>query len=146
MTPGPIPKRSTERTRNNKTGEDGLEIKRGVAQPYEWTDPSFDWEKPIQRYYESFQKSGMAAYFQQTDVEQLWMACEWMNRQWASGRPSAMILQEAMKMTDGLGATEGERRRLKIELDKPKVDDSADKYDAKITDIRDRLSQSASNQ
>lgn len=146
MSRGPIPKRASERTRNNKTGEDGLEIVRGVALPYEWTDPSFDWEQPIQRYYLSFQKSGMAAFFQQTDVEQLWMACEWMNRQWASGRPSAMILQEAMKMTDGLGATEGERRRLKIELDKPKVDDSADKYDAKITDIRDRLSQSASNQ
>ena len=146
MSRGPIPKRSEERTRRNKTGDDGLEIVRGEALPYEWTDPSFDWEKPIQRYYLSFQKSGMAAYLQQTDVEQLWLACELLDRQFKSGRPSAMLVGEAMKMTDGLGATEGERRRIKIELDKPKVDDSADKYDAKITDIRDRLSQSASNQ
>ena len=120
---GPTPKRASERTRNNKTGEDGLEIKKGVAQPYTWTDPSFDWEKPIQRYYMSFQKSGMAAYLQQTDVEQLWLACEFLDRQFKSGRPSAMLVGEAMKMTDGLGATEGERRRIKIELDAPKESD-----------------------
>lgn len=144
MSRGPIPKRASERTRNNKTATDGLELVKGDALPYTWTDPSFDWEKPVQRYYMSFQQSGMAAYYQQTDVETLWMACEWMNRQYASGRPSAMILGEVNKMLDGLGATEGERRRLKIELEKPKEEDDGSEKLAAVTDIQDRLKSASS--
>lgn len=133
-----IPKRSDERTRTNKTGSDGIALKKGVALDYSWTEPSWDWEEPVRRYYLSFQESGMQAYFQQTDVEQLWLACQFLNQVYTSGRPSAMILSEAMKMMQGLGATEGERRQLKIELEKEAIE-SVDTKEAKVTELKNRL-------
>lgn len=142
---GPIPARSTERTRRNKTGEDGIELKKGTALEYKWTPPGEDWPDFIARYYSSFQKSGMQAYFQQTDIEQLWLSCQMMADQFKTGRPSAMMIGEALKLLEGLGATEGERRRMKIELEVEREDDSAEE-DAKmaaVTSITDRLAKSA---
>jgi hypothetical protein len=127
--PGPMPKRSEERTRRNKTGEDGLSVKKGVALPYQWQEPGEDWDPRIVTFYESFKDSGMQAYYQQTDVSVLWLACDLLSSQvMSSGRPSAMMLAECMKMLDGLGITEGERRRIKIELDTPQVQE----VDAKV--------------
>lgn len=139
---GPIPKRSEERTRRHATGKDGIEIKKGIAQEYSWTKPGEDWPDFIVRFYESFSSSGMAAYYQQSDVEQLWMSCEMLARQFETGRPSAMMVAEAIKLLDGLGATEGERRRMKIELEAEKESDE-DAKDAVVTDIQSRLRSSA---
>lgn len=132
---GPIPQRSTERTRRNKTGEDGLEIKKGVALPYEWVEPNPEWPEFLTDYFESFKESGMQAYFQQTDVAQLYMACEILSQQFNTGRPSAMMVAEAFKLLDGLGATEGERRRIKIELEEPGAGEVEE--DAKVTHLAD---------
>src|SRR5699024_3449099 len=79
---------------------------------------------------------------QQSDVEQLWMSCEMLARQFETGRPSAMMVAEAIKLLDGLGATEGERRRMKIELEAEKESDE-DAKDAVVTDIQSRLRSSA---
>lgn len=139
---GPLPKRSAERTRRNTTGEDGIEVKRGVALPYTWTAPSEDWPVFITEYYNSFQESGMQAYFQQTDVAQLWMACQLLAEEWEKPRRSAMVMAEAFKLLQGLGATEGERRRIKVELETPKVQE----VDAKVVAMesaRERLQNSA---
>lgn len=140
---GPIPKRSEARTRVNKTGEDGIALKKGVALSYSWPEADTDWHPWVADFYGSFQQSGMQAYFQQTDVAALQLACRLLNREVVEkGRPSAMFLAETMKMLDGLGITEGERRRIKIELDQPTVQE----VDAKVVALqaaRSRLKQSA---
>lgn len=121
---GPIPKRSEARTRRNKEGEDGIALKKGLALPYHWPEPDEDWHPWVVDFYGSFKESGMQAYYQTTDVAALQLACRLINREVVSkGRPSAMFLAECLKMVDGLGITEGERRRIKIELDTPTVQD-----------------------
>ena len=140
---GPMPKRSEERTRRNKEGEDGIALKKGIALPYEWKAPGENWDPRVVEFYDSFKESGMQAYYQQTDVAVLWLACDLLSSQVVNhGRPSAMMLAECMKMLDGLGITEGERRRIKIELDTPQVQE----VDAKVVAMesaRERLKNSA---
>lgn len=141
---GPIPKRSNERTRRHKAGKDGIEIKKGEALEWEWVEANEEWPDYVQEYYNAFQQSGMKMYFQQTDVRQLYLACEMMAQQFNTGRPSAMMIAEAFKLLDGLGATEGERRRMKIELEKyVEPEDDSGKRMAQVTNINDRLNQSS---
>lgn len=143
MSPGPIPSRSDERTRRNKTGEDGIELKKGVAQSYTWSHSGPDWDEATKDFYFSFRKSGMSAYFQQTDVQWLWLACDELARYRAMGKQSAMLLSSIIQMVAGLGATEGERRKLKIELDIPVDEESTQSRDSKVANIQDRINKRA---
>lgn len=141
--PGPIPKRSEERTRRNAAGEDGIELKKGEAQPYSWTRADPDWDEPTRDFYYSFRKSGMAAYFQQTDVQWLWLACDELARYRAMGKQSAMLLGSIIQMLNsGFGITEGERRRLKIELDVPQEAES-DEVNDKVVQAKNRFQKPA---
>lgn len=139
---GPLPKRDAERTRTNSTFEDGIALKKGVALPYEWREPDPDWDPKIIDYYNSFRESGMAAFYQSTDVATIWLACEIYSRQFATGRPSAMMWAEASKMMAGIGATEGERRRMHIELEAEK-EEGPDLKVVAMDSARERLQNSA---
>lgn len=136
--PGPIPKRSSERTRTNQAGEDGITLKKGVALDYYWPEPSEEWPEIVVDFYDSFKESGMQAFYQQTDIAQLRMACQLLSEEWGKPRRSAMIMAEAFKLLQGLGATEGERRQMKIELDKPVVEE-VETRQAKVASIKSRL-------
>lgn len=144
-TRGPLPSRSDQRTRRNKTGEDGLEIKKGEATPTRWPQAGKDWEQPIKDLYYGARKSGMSAYYQQSDIQWLWLACQELNDYRNSSRRSAMQLQAALSMfSEGLGLTEGSRRRLKIELELPSEGDEVDEVAEKVVDMKSRLKQKKS--
>ncbi|MDS2171620.1 hypothetical protein Q7C18_02810 [Nesterenkonia sp. CL21] len=137
---GPMPKRSEERTRRNKTTEEGLELKKGEALPYYWRDPDPEWDEAIINFYESFAESGIAAFYQQTEVEWLWLACRELNDYRDSPRRSAMQLQAVLSMFSAdLGITEGARRRMAIELDAPKEEERVEDMDSKVASMMDRL-------
>lgn len=144
---GPIPKRSDERTRRNKEGKDGLEVKKGVAHPWQWEEPDPEWHPEIIKYYNAFRHTGMSAYYQQTDVAQLRLACYLLSEEMNKSRVSAVQFANALGLLEGLGATEGERRRMKIELEEAHDEDleqaAKDAVEAKVTDIRDRLNKAA---
>lgn len=142
MSPGPIPKRSTERTRRNAQGEDGLTVKKGEALPYAWPEPNPEWDEVVTDFYNSFKLSGMAYYYQQTDVQWIFIGCEEMHK-YRTGRGSAMHLQAILSIfNQDLGVTEGSRRKIKIELDKPE-DDAPDVEGEKMIDINQRLKKRA---
>lgn len=140
---GPIPKRSEARSRNNKTGEDGIALRKGTALPYEFPDADEDWHQWTKDFYDSFRTTGMTAYFQATDVAALQLACRLLDREVVNkGRPSAMFMAECMKMLDGLGITEGERRRIKIELE-PEREEGPDLKVVAMEDAKARLKHAA---
>lgn len=139
MTRGPIPKRSDERTRRNKQGEDGIAIKKGEATDTFWPEPDEDWQEAIKDLYHGARQSGMSAYYQQSDIQWIWLACQEFNDYRQSTRRSAVHLQAALSMfSEGLGLTEGARRRIKIELDKPS-DEEVVTTAEKVVDMQDRL-------
>ena len=119
---GPTPKRSDERTRRNATGEDGIALKKGVALPFQWEEPGAEWDVAVKRLYLSLGESGMAAYYQQTDADYAWLICDEFSEYRKSPRKSAVMFAGLISSLSGLGLTEGERRRIHIELDAPQAE------------------------
>lgn len=116
--PGPVPKRSDRRTRRNKENAAGLSVKRGVAVGVvEWYPPDEGWVEPVRRMYESFRQSGMAAFFEQSDLSLIWVACEGLQAWYDGGKKSAAQFDFVTGLLRQLGANEGERRRMQIELE-----------------------------
>lgn len=139
MSPGPIPKRSEERTRRNKENEAGIEVKKGEATTTTWPHAGVDWEKPIKDFYYGLKKSGMSNFYQQAEIQWAWIACDELNGYRQNGG-GAMKLQAVLSMfSQGLGVTEGDRRRMQIELEfpKPEVEDEVDR---KRREMQERLS------
>lgn len=136
---GPMPKRSEERTRRNKEGEDGIALRKGEALSFYWRDPSSDWDEATTNFYMSLRAGGMNAYYQQSDVEYAWLVCDEFNRYRSGSGRSAVMFASLVASLSGLGITEGERRRIHIELDVPVEDNVRDAGVIAIEEWRQKL-------
>lgn len=112
-----MPERSDLRVRRNKP-EDGIEITKGTAMGFSgWPQPGEDWDDSVVRFYNSFKHSGIVSYYEATDVEMIWQACDELNVHRNEGKRSAMRFDVLMKHLSAFGATEDGRRRMRIELE-----------------------------
>ena len=125
--PGPPPKRSSQRRRQNKSGEvekaasDGAV--RGPDLPGEHSDQAVRW-------YEALRRSGQAQWFEPSDwaaAELVVLAIDEFVR-----KPSAFMFGQLMSAQSPLLVTEGDRRRLRVELERGEVEESADVVDADV--------------
>lgn len=119
---GPIPKRTEERTRRNKHTESGAsnEVSKGVATSVSWPKADEAWDDFTKDWYNGLKKSGMSAYYQQSDVAMARIIANEMSIYQNETRRSSMMFAALMTAMTGLGVTEGERRRMRIELEAPK--------------------------
>ena len=118
--PGPMPKRSEERTRRNKTNESGLELKKGHAHSYKrWPKPDKDWHPRVQEWFTALGNSGMEAFYEESDIATAKVIADGLD-QWYK-KPSALMFDFVLKHMAPLGVTEGERRRMRIELETPEI-------------------------
>lgn len=140
--PGPVAKRTEERTRTNKTTESGAsnEVSKGEALPFKWPPAPRTWHKMARDWYEGLRDSGMAAYYQQSDVAQAVVIANELSEYLtnAGERRSSMMFAAIMTAMTGLGVTEGDRRRMRIELEVSKVQEDPASVTA-IKDYKDRL-------
>lgn len=114
MAHGNIPKRSDQRIRRNKP--EGVQVSKGTARGFSsWPVASSEWDESVVRLYNSFRNSGMVDYYEETDVEMIWQACDQMHHH-RTGKRTAQSFDFLMKHLSLLGATEAERRRMRIEL------------------------------
>jgi hypothetical protein len=88
--------------------------------------------------YESFRLSGQAVYYTASDWTTLALVCRHIMA--TMRKPSAMMLANVLHGLSLLGATEGDRRRIKIELERGDIDDRSPEDYAAVTDIKDFLS------
>lgn len=122
---GPMPKRSTERSRGEKPVVAGdLSVSKGTALPVKWPAASKDWDPMAKDWFNSLKKSGINAYYQQSDIETArFLANEMSNYLGTSAaRRSSQMFAAIMAGMTALGATEGDRRRMRIELESPRPD------------------------
>lgn len=152
-TRGPVGKRDEERRRRNKDGVEtttvdiaeltNLEVIIPVADP--------DWEELTISYWESFSRSGQAIFYEPSDWMTAYMLMEVLDR-WLKPqdirvgeyRPGAQeggeveytfekkivpipgnVLSSILKGLTSLMATEGDRRRLSVELERRKAREAA---------------------
>jgi hypothetical protein len=136
-TRGPVPKRSTQRRRVNKP-EVAVVTATAGARPVQ--PPTVEgWHPMAAAWYESLGRSGQCRFYEASDWAQAVIAAEIVSRLLHAGRVSAPLLAAWLSMSTGLLTSEGDRRRMRIELERGEVDENAERADAVVTDIAARL-------
>ncbi len=140
---GPNPKRSDQVRRRN-AGEDGIPVtevprlnERVEAPPLGFVthELAMDW-------YESLAESAQAAYFEPSDWHAARITAMELGRMLNAGKPSGQLFAALWTATGDLLSTEGQRRRLRFEIDRaPAEEDDSD--DAAIIDLAERLGATA---
>lgn len=137
-TRGPVPKRSDQRRRENKP-EIALATAAASRQA-RIPAASRDWHPLARDMYRSLKSSGQSAFFEPSDWQAARLAAEATSRMLKAERFSAVLLSAVDGMWSRLLMTEADRRRLRIELAKPKADDDAVAAVTALDGFRKRLS------
>ena len=112
----PIPKRSEVRRRNNKVP--GLERAEGApAVPVPNVDPS--WHPMAKDWFRSLKRSGQSRFYEPSDWQYARFVAQMMSSCLES--PNAAIFRAVVDATAPLMATEGQRRRMRLELIRPEA-------------------------
>ena len=124
-----IPNRSEDLARpRERKGGTVNPVTKGEMFPVTIPEPDPNWHPIAYGIYESFRTSGQSAYMQDTDWWLLWSVCEDMsmyknpsvNRDGEEyHKRSGQMLDVIMRALGSLLATEGDRRRVRIELQAP---------------------------
>lgn len=120
--PGPVPKRSDQR-RNRVTSDEGL-TKLEVANPtYDAPAPNPEWHWIAKDWYQSLIDSGQAHYYQPSDWATAVILAESLSHEFKRADDpetrkgiSPMMMQAFFSEAGNLLTTEGQRRRLRLEL------------------------------
>jgi hypothetical protein len=120
---GPAPQRSDQRRRRNKVDIDRAPV--DTDQVYGPDAP--EWLSGLAlEWYESLRTSGQAIYYTDSDWAAALIVARAIER--FDERPSAHMLTAILSGLGSLAATEGDRRRLRIELERqqgPDADEQA---------------------
>lgn len=137
-TRGPVPKRSDQRRRANK---DDIPVSVGTgARQAKAPAADRNWHPIAKGLYWSLAKSGQAEFFEPSDWQVARLAAEATTRMLTAERFSAVLLAAVDSMWSKLLMTEADRRRLRIELARPKEDPDAAAAVSFLYDARNRLS------
>lgn len=127
----PLPKRTTEllghRSKAELEAVTKVEIRGGVKIPAanpRWHDIAHD-------LYAASIQSGQTRWYEPTDWVMLQLACDELT-DYLNGRRSGMKLQILLQLLSSLMVTEGDRRRLRMEVDRHQVVDSSDAEAAEL--------------
>lgn len=128
---GPIGEREDNLARpRERRGSDEQAAKRGQLQPItiDW-QPDEEWSEFTRNVWYSASASGMADFYQDTDYAELWFICQELDRyvkpkvNTKSGelwfKQSPEMVKALLTGLSNLGFTEGDRRRIRVELDAP---------------------------
>lgn len=111
--PGPVPKRSDQRRRENKTP--GLEKASAGSKP-RIPSASKNWHPTAKRWWASLKVSGQSEFYEQSDWAQGYFAAEIMSGILYADKPSAPMVAQFLSISQELLVTEGARRRARLEL------------------------------
>ena len=124
---GPIPKRTDQRRRVNKDpagpvtkAPAGMRSSSGPRTP----SPSRKWHPIARRWYESLKRSGQSRYYEPSDWMTAYVWAEILSGQLNAEKMSAMMLVAFEAASARLLTTEGDRRRMRLELEKPQPEDA----------------------
>ncbi|MFJ5070241.1 hypothetical protein ACIQC7_27910 [Kitasatospora sp. NPDC088556] len=139
-TRGPIPERSDARRRRNKP-ESGSAIAPSGPPPDlpDLPEPDALWHPIAADWYLSLQESGQACFYQPSDWATARYAAELMSRVLLAERPNGQLVAALNSVMATLLATEGDRRRVRIELERRPVVQQAPAAVTALADYRATL-------
>lgn len=132
---GPIPNRSDQKVRRNV--EDVPITTIDITGPVPVPDLGIKNPHPlVEELYESLRSSGQARFYEPSDWAYAKLTMHFINKLVRQQKPSAMMLSSVLSMMTPLLMTEGERRRVRIEVERNK---NGETPDAKVISIADRF-------
>lgn len=112
--PGPVPKRSDQKRHRIKPD---VPLRRGQAQPFvSCPPPGKDWDKRARDWYKSLALSGQSVFYEPGDWHTALVAGALLSDIYRNGFAVASQIQAWSAMNSELMATEGARRRARVEL------------------------------
>ncbi len=138
--PGPVPKRSDERIRRNSDiiDTEKLEVYGDVVVPP--LNMPFEAHPMVVDFYDSLIISGQARYYEPSDWEFARVACFILQNILTHPRPSPEMYKAFQSAMSNLLVTEGDRRRLRIEIARQPVNTEVkDESEALIMEFRERM-------
>ncbi|WNV90299.1 hypothetical protein [Umezawaea sp. Da 62-37] len=117
--PGPVPDREDNLARpRERKGGDATPVTRGTLRPVTVPHPDKEWHPIALRLYRALRSSGQADFYQDSDWAFAYSLCEDLSyyKQAPSGKRSGQMLQTIYSTFERLLVTEGDRRRVRIEL------------------------------
>ena len=130
---GPVPKRTDQRRRRNKPDVE-VDHAPGAAL-VEQPEADDNWHPIAHNWYTSLAQSGQSVYYQPSDWQVARLVAEGMHRMLTMGKFSAIAFQAIMSSMTSLLVTEGDRRRMRLELERAKPADADE--DASVTVLSD---------
>lgn len=131
---GPVPKRSTERRRRNKPAVEVDTAPAGAEPSVPEPDP--EWHPIARDWFAALGRSGQSRFYEASDWATARYVAEGMSRSLLSGRLSAQLFAAVLAAATELLATEGSRRRMRLELERAKAS-QGDEQPAGVTAIDD---------
>ncbi|MGW1040030.1 phage terminase small subunit [Streptomyces sp. NPDC002547] len=117
---GPVPERESNLARpRSRKGSDEQETKKGEMRPVRIPRADPDWHPIAKQLYDSLKKSGQADFYQQSDWAYAYSLCDDLSHYKKSKQRSSMMLGALMSAMSNLLVTEGDRRRVRVELQEP---------------------------
>ena len=118
---GPIPKRESELQRaRTRKGSDVVPVTHGALREVTSRPPADEEWHPIAKgLYESAATSGQSDFYQDSDWWMLYSLCDEISYLKGMKQRSGQYLASILSGLQALLLTEGERRRVRIELTKP---------------------------
>ncbi len=136
-TRGPIPKRMDARLGHVTKGEKAAVTSVDVTGPVEIPPAAESWNELARDWYLSLAKSGQAKHFEPSDWAAARYVAEVMTRNLDAGRFSAQLFAAVWQAMGDLLTTEGERRRVKLEINrKPAKPDGEPAKVSRLDDYR----------
>lgn len=136
-TRGPMPKRSDSRQRRNAPERDV--VKAAGADAVKQPAASRDWHPIAKRLWKAMGQSGQARFYEPSDWAVAYSLMDDLSYYKNGAKRSGQMLQTIMSALTGLMLTEGDRRRLQIELSRPSAADDDDSKVVVMDKWRQRL-------
>jgi hypothetical protein len=137
--PGPVPNREADLARPRERGGSNVQpVTKGELRPVTIPEADPAWHPIAVRLYESMRTSGQSDFYQNSDWAFLVSVCDDLSHYKKSMKRSGQMLQTIYSALERLLVTEGDRRRVRIELHEPD-DDSTPASVVAIEDYRREL-------
>lgn len=122
-TRGPVPKRTENRVRRNKSEMENV----SVAGGRKVTIPRMNgqWSPVAKMMWRAAKESGQARFYESTDWATLYSLCDQMTYAMAQKKRPAQLIQTIYSELGNLLFTEGARRRVQVELFRPEEEQSS---------------------
>ncbi|MFD6636757.1 hypothetical protein ACFWDN_13180 [Micromonospora chalcea] len=117
---GPVPNREDDLARpRERKGGDVQSVTKGEARPTKVPNADRDWHPIARKLWDSVKESGQTDFYQQSDWAILYSLCDDLSHFKKSSKRSSQMAQVIYSSLGNLLVTEGDRRRVRIELSEP---------------------------